>query len=327
MVSNEKIEKSYETLRLAAKMSKLYYQKPLIITYSGGKDSDVMLQLALECLRKDEFEVLNSHTTVDAPPTVYHIRKVFKHLESMGVKTTIKKPMYKGKPTSMWKLIVEKNMPPTRIARYCCKVLKESNTLNRMVAVGVREDESTGRKGRKEFGTSGATKKEALYFDMSHVKEVFTESEAKRAENMAAPNDFDVWDCKLIEVAKQKKSLIVNPIYHWTDAQIWNFIRDRKIEYCTLYDMGYSRVGCIGCPLATYKARSKEFSDFPTYKANYIKAFDKMLDERKKLGKLDHYGRWRDGESIFRWWIKDPVLDGQLEMAFDGNEFVELKEH
>lgn len=50
----KKIDESKAILRLAADMSKEYYQKPLIITYSGGKDSDVMLQMTLECLDPDE---------------------------------------------------------------------------------------------------------------------------------------------------------------------------------------------------------------------------------------------------------------------------------
>lgn len=74
----EKIKEAIEALRLASKMSLKYYKKPLIITYSGGKDSDVMLDLAK---RADiEFEVMNSHTTVDAPETVYHIREVFEKI-------------------------------------------------------------------------------------------------------------------------------------------------------------------------------------------------------------------------------------------------------
>lgn len=72
----DKIEKSKKTLRLAAEMSQAYYGKPLIVTYSGGKDSDVLLHLSKSCLKPTEFEVLNSHTSVDAPETVYHIRKV-----------------------------------------------------------------------------------------------------------------------------------------------------------------------------------------------------------------------------------------------------------
>lgn len=34
-------------------MSKAYYEAPLIVTYSGGKDSDVMLHLAESCLKPD----------------------------------------------------------------------------------------------------------------------------------------------------------------------------------------------------------------------------------------------------------------------------------
>jgi len=86
---------SIETLKLAAKMSKEFYGEPLIVCYSGGKDSDVLLHLAEKALKPDEFEVLNSHTSVDAPPTVYHIRNVFKRLNENGVKTTIKIPRYK----------------------------------------------------------------------------------------------------------------------------------------------------------------------------------------------------------------------------------------
>lgn len=142
-------EKSAHTLKLAAKMSLQYYHKPLIITYSGGKDSDVMLHLAERYLKPHEFEVVNSHTTVDAPQTVYHIREVFKRLDEKGIKTTIQMPTYKGEPTTMWKLIEEKLMPPTRIARYCCQVLKETSTPNRLVAVGVRRHESAGRGGAR----------------------------------------------------------------------------------------------------------------------------------------------------------------------------------
>ena len=67
------------------------------------------------------FEVINSHTTVDAPPTVYHIREQFKRLEEQGIKTTIHMP-----ELTMWQLIPKKKMPPCRMQRYCCEYLKEN---------------------------------------------------------------------------------------------------------------------------------------------------------------------------------------------------------
>ena len=119
----KKIAVSIEKIRTASEISEAYYRKPLIITYSGGKDSDVLLDLAIKSGVK--FEVVNSHTTLDAPQTVYHIREVKRHLEEMGIKMEIIYPTKDGKRTSMWKLIEENGVPPTRIIRYCCRTLKE----------------------------------------------------------------------------------------------------------------------------------------------------------------------------------------------------------
>lgn len=153
---SEKIDKTKRTLILAADMSKTYYNAPLIIAYSGGKDSDVLLHLAESCLKPSEFEMVNGHTTVDAPETVYHIRETFKRLNEKGIKTTIdyhKKP--DGTNETMWSLIERKSLPPTRIVRYCCQVLKETTTPHRLCALGVRAAESTKRQGRDTFSTRG----------------------------------------------------------------------------------------------------------------------------------------------------------------------------
>ena len=146
-------------------MSREYYNAPLIVTYSGGKDSDVMLHLAETTLEPSEFEVLNSHTTVDAPETVYHIRDTFDRLRRHGIKTSIDYHIGEdGKPVTMWSLIPEKLLPPTRIVRYCCAELKESGTPDRICTVGVREDESAKRQHRNVFSTRGGTYRDAHFF-------------------------------------------------------------------------------------------------------------------------------------------------------------------
>lgn len=157
----DKIQKSYKALRLASEMSHAYYGKPVVITYSGGKDSDVILRLAEECLGTD-FEVINSHTTVDLPPTVYHIQDVFKRLAEKGIKAgyTNRFPVKK----TMWELIVERQTMPTRVLRMCCRVLKETGTKNRIAVLGVRAAESSGRQGREIFGLRGGTKQTGSFF-------------------------------------------------------------------------------------------------------------------------------------------------------------------
>ena len=64
-------EKAVLRLREGVTMSRQLYEMPLMITYSGGKDSDVIAELAIRHLPHDDFEIVNSHTTADAPETVY----------------------------------------------------------------------------------------------------------------------------------------------------------------------------------------------------------------------------------------------------------------
>lgn len=112
-----------ERLKEASMMSLHYYQQPLIITDSGGKDSSVCKELAIRS--GIPFEVQHNHTTADAPETVRFVRQEAKRFEEMGIKYTINMPTYKGQRVSMWSLIPIKLIPPTRLMRYCCSVLKE----------------------------------------------------------------------------------------------------------------------------------------------------------------------------------------------------------
>ena len=164
----KRIEKSVKVLKLAADMSREYYGQPMILCYSGGKDSDVLLHLAETHLDKKDFEVLNSHTTLDAPETVYHIRRVFARLRGGGIAAHIDYKKDKdGKPITMWSLIVDHGTPPTRVMRYCCQTLKETSTPNRMAVIGVRAAESTKRQGRDAFGIRGGATQKLNFFHLT----------------------------------------------------------------------------------------------------------------------------------------------------------------
>ena len=298
-----KIKEAERTLRLAAEMSDYYYHKPLIICYSGGKDSDVLLHIAKKCLRPDQFEVLNSHTTVDAPETVYHIRKVFKELEEAGIRTKIKMPTYKGKPTSMWRLIEIKRMPPTRLARYCCKVLKEASTPNRMAAVGIREDESINRRGRDAFTIREKRKSDAEYRSTGHTYAMF---------KLDQYGGEDAYECEMIKACKKNKDTMCNPIYKFTEEDIWDYIRENNIQINPLYAKGYKRIGCIGCPLGGQKTQRKELEAFPKYKDNYIKAFERMQKKNDADGIKNKNGL-RTGEDWYRWWIGEDIKQVRID--------------
>lgn len=285
-------QKAVERIRMASGMSLHHYGLPLVCTYSGGKDSDVMLELFKRS--GIPFEVYNSHTTADAPQTVRHIRAVFRELELQGIKCTIDYHRQQdGTNITMWNLIPIKLMPPTRKARYCCSVLKEGGCRNRMIATGIRHAESRKRKKREAY--EGITSKESRKIRVSDEKMLMSDNDDTR---------------RLFEHCQLKAKTVVNPIIDWKDRDIWEFYRNECRLHNPLYEMGYHRVGCIGCPMAG-KARYREFADFPEYRQAYIHAFDRMLAERARRG-LE--GKWKNGEEVFLWWMEDKNVPGQISM-------------
>lgn len=262
-----------ERLQAASEMSLQHYGLPIVITDSGGKDSQVCKELALRA--GIPFEIMHNHTTADAPETVRFVRKEAKRFDDLGIKYTINMPTYKGQRTSMWNLIPQKLMPPTRLVRYCCSVLKETGGAGRFIATGVRWSESTNRKNNRgiyeKLGTSKGNK-------------------------IILNNDND--DKRMLfENCRLKARRAVNPIVDWQDDDVWQFLTDAKSPINPLYAEGWCRVGCIGCPMAGRKGREAEFARWPKYKDLYINAFDNMLKEREQgqNGKRMENGQYRQG--------------------------------
>ena len=122
---------------------------------------------------------------------------------------------------------------------------------------------------------------------------------------------------------KDSRKFYVNPIIDWSDEDVWEYIKGRGIAYCSLYDEGFKRLGCIGCPMSG-SGRIKEFSRWPKYEKKYRDAFEIAAANRLKLG--NKYGidgdtkfRWVDGNAMFDWWIKDahPKEDADQTVMFE----------
>ena len=283
----DKEQMAIKRLQEASMLSLHYYEQPLVMTYSGGKDSDVLIQLAINS--GIPFEVQHNHTTADAPETVLHIRDTFKRLEENGIQCTINWPQYKGKRVSMWTLIPQKLMPPTRVVRYCCSVLKEQGGKDRFIATGVRWDESASRK-----------KNRAAYEKLAN----------KREERMLLSDNDE--KRMLFENCRLKAKRVVNPIVDWTTDDVLDYSADQNICLNCLYKEGFSRVGCVGCPMAGESGREREFLRWPRYKRLYLDAFARMLAERTARGKQT-YG-WQNDVDVYRWWMEYDVLPGQMDI-------------
>lgn len=100
---------------------------PVEVSFSGGKDSEVILELAK--MAGIPYRAIYKNTSIDPPGTIAHCK-------SKGVEII--------RPKKTFLQIVQENGTPTRFSRFCCKYLKEYKILDRAVQ-GVRRCESTKR--------------------------------------------------------------------------------------------------------------------------------------------------------------------------------------
>ena len=103
---------------------------PIELSYSGGKDSDVILELAK--MAGIPFEAIYKNTTIDPPGTIAHCKE-------NGVKII--------HPKKTFLQIVEQAGMPSRFHRFCCSYLKEYKVYDRGIQ-GIRRSESTKRAAR-----------------------------------------------------------------------------------------------------------------------------------------------------------------------------------
>ena len=292
-VLDEKIKRSVQRITQAYEMA-AQMGNTLILAYSGGKDSDVLLDLAMRS--GVPFEAQHNHTTVDAPETVYHIRDVFKRLDALGIPAKVNLPPMietaDGKVTraTMWNLIPKKLFPPTRVVRYCCAYFKERRFDGQHIMTGVRWAESARRKNSRG------------------VHEKLHRQKEKRVIYLDENDDAH----KLFEICHTKARVATNPIIDWTDQEVWDYLRRNSIAVNPLYALGFTRVGCIGCPMNT-KALV-EFERYPKYKAAYLRTFEKMrlVREQRGRGNADNF---QSAETIFCWWTEPKFDVNQLSLS------------
>lgn len=272
------------------------------LCYSGGKDSDVIRILAQ--LAGVKHDIYYNLTTADAPETVSYIRSI------PGV--IVNKARYKdGKHKTMWNLIPSYGLPPTRLMRYCCKELKEPGGAGRLKITGVRAAESLNREkncgditiiGRPKT-TRNFLEKEEIDFSETEKSGLilnFDNSESRRA----------------VEHCYRTTSTMINPILSWSENDVWEFLNFYGCKANPLYQCGFSRVGCIGCPLGGVASMRRELEIYPKFKKMYIHAFDRMLKAREQKGKKTKLN-WNTGKEVFLWWTQNPILPGQLSFFED----------
>ena len=100
---------------------------PIELSFSGGKDSDVILELAK--MAGIPYRAIYKSTTIDPPQTIAHVRE-------MGAEVI--------RPKKSFFQLVSEHGYPSRYARFCCSFLKEYKVYDRAIQ-GIRRSESLKR--------------------------------------------------------------------------------------------------------------------------------------------------------------------------------------
>jgi len=118
---------------------------------------------------------------------------------------------------------------------------------------------------------------------------------------------------------------IFAPILQWLDSDVWQFIRANDVPYCSLYDEGFERLGCVGCPMAGKAGRLRAFARWPRYEYLWRRLFDRIWAKRhnaKQRDGRDWFGdRYFDNANeMFEWWLSDESLPSKNGCGsfFDG---------
>ncbi|MDD3874039.1 MAG: phosphoadenosine phosphosulfate reductase family protein [Methanosarcina sp.] len=201
---------------------KEFQNLPVYVSFSGGKDSLVVLDLAQASLKQRELKAFFLNTGIEFPETVEFVRNFCREREI---------PLREANAGSSFWDQVGKFGPPAKDFRWCCKVCK----------LATAGDLDTGT---VTYSRKGASNVAYLTIDGKRKHESFSRAKIAASEtNPFVPAQLNIF-----------------PIRNWKAIEVWLYIYWRKLPYNPLYDLGFEREGCWLCPsaLTAEYARVKE---------------------------------------------------------------------
>jgi phosphoadenosine phosphosulfate reductase len=98
---------------------------------------------------------------------------------------------------------------------------------------------------------------------------------------------------------------LLNPIVDWSTDEIWQCIRENAIPYCSLYDEGFKRLGCVMCPNSGAEGIARDIARWPKIARRYLEGCNRAYaacvrdgDDIDWIDGTDMFWRWVTGERL-----------------------------
>ena len=310
-----KIQHSVELIRKAVKLALIYdAENGFYNTFSGGKDSQALYYIVK--MSGVKFQTHMSLTSVDPAEVVRFVKTQYPSV-------------IRHKPKkSIYDIAIEKGILPTMIRRWCCQEYKEIGGAGKVKLIGIRSEESVKRSKRNEVEVSN----KKFSGNIEEFKEWSNKQiERKKKRTLKNQDEFSVKNDNEVRCINGKDSILISPIFDWTQKDVWYFLNNIiKAPHCKLYDEGQKRIGCIMCPMSSFKQIQKDIEKFPYVKKKWIDT----IKEMRRNGIFDY--KYTDNpnatedeiaENIFEYWISRLSYNKwyskkflQQKIDFDDNE-------
>lgn len=185
-----------------------------IVSFSGGKDSQVVLDLVTRVIPSEDIIVVYSDTGYELPTSILLYDEVENTYKEKYPDIEFLLAKNHERVLNYWDYMGS----PSNVHRWCCGVMKTAPLYKLL----------------KEYSKLGR---------QPHVLSFI----GTRAEESLRRASY----LKIAKDAKHTNVLNVSPILEWSSTEVWLYLFFNKLPINTAYRSGLGRVGCIICPFGS----------------------------------------------------------------------------
>lgn len=234
-----------------------------IASFSGGKDSQVVLDLCTRAIPPTDFEVIYSDTGYELPPSLELYKEVEAYYKKKFPSLRFLTARNHESVLNYW----EKIGTPSDSHRWCCAVMKTAPLYRKLME---------GTDKRQKF----------LAF------------EGVRAEESASRSEYN----RIGKGVKHKFVVNARPILNWNSTEVFLYLFEQKLHINAAYRAGKPRVGCILCPFGSPWDDMIVNNCYPNKLKPFLEKIEKSTEARKIPNKTDYISerKWKlRGSGIF----------------------------